>query len=290
MHSLLQRLAPAGVLAKSAEELSARWYRRWLSRKLSRDPWHLVSNAGNPQRLRMETARRVARRQTGNERSYADLLKFVDDMRLFAPAIGGPLNAEKLVQALLAFPIDEAFADRIFEIWCLREIASAFQRLGAITVRGPLPLTLNRQAPIYTFRLGWDEFEVYFQRALDGATARWIYDKSEAPLRGIPDITVIANKKHYLVVDAKNRQVTGSTRPEETYKVLGYFENFRHLLDGPTCWGLLCFVSENGYSQSLTSADYRRVLLTSAHASSPADCSFADQIDAALGAWTKAIA
>jgi len=235
----------------------------------------------------METARRVARRQTGNERTYADLLRVVDEWRLFGGEIGGGEEWSKLTRALLAFPADEAFNDRIFEIWCLREIAGSVLRQGAQLIEGPNSLTLNRVRPIYAFALGEKRIELWFQKALNKQHARWTYSDSNQGLRGIPDITVIAEGIHYLVVDAKNRSVQGNTRPEETYKMLGYFENFRPLLGGATNWAVLCFVSLNGFVQQLCSPDSRRVLLTSAHPQVAAQCTFPAQIDAGMAEWMR---
>ncbi len=285
LHSLFSRLNPSVAPTKSAEAAQAQWYRRWLSNRLAREPWCQVGGRGNPHRLRMETARRIARRQTGNERTYADLIRVVDEWRLFGGEIGGGGDWSKLSRALLAFPSDEAFKDRIFEIWCLRELAGSVLRQGAQLIDGPNPLTLNKARPIYTFSLGGKRIELWFQRALDKQHARWTYSESGQGLRGIPDITVIAEGIHYLVVDAKNRSVQGNTRPEETYKMLGYFENFRPLLGGTTNWAILCFVSLNGFVQQLSSVDSRRVLLTSAHPQVGAQCSFSAQIDSGMAEW-----
>ena len=127
--------------------------------------------------------------------------------------------------------------------------------------------------------------QLLFQKSLPKEHARWTYNIAGQPLRGIPDITVIADGTHYLLVDAKNRNVQRGTRPEETYKILGYFENFRSLLDNATNWAILSFVSYNGFAQQLTSIGGRKLLLTSAHPMTHDECSFSSQIDSGLVAW-----
>ena len=285
LRNLLSRLNATIAPPKSAEALKAQWYRHWIANRLRRNPWRDVCNSSSPQRLRMETSRRIARRQTGNEYAYADLLQLIDDWRLIGSELGGAVNTDKFTRAFLAFPSDEGFLDRIFEIWCLRELASALARLGAHLVDGPQPLTVNRSAPIYTFLLEGKQVEIWFQKSLPKEHARWAYDIAGQPLRGIPDITVIADGIHYLLVDAKNRNVQRGTRPEETYKILGYFENFRSLLDNATNWAILSFVSYNGFAQQLTSIGGRKLLLTSAHPMTHDECSFSSQIDSGLVAW-----
>lgn len=134
------------------------------------------------------------------------------------------------MRALLSFPAGDSFMDRIYEIWCIHRIASCLSNLGATCLEGPLPLTMSRNRPIYTFQIGEDCIRILFQRSLDGGSAVWNYEASEKYLQGIPDITNVANDRHFLLVDAKNRLVSSNTRSEETCKLLGYFENFR-----PTC-------------------------------------------------------
>lgn len=288
LRNLQSRLNAAIAPPKSAEALKAQLYRHWIAGRLRRDPWRDVCNSSSPQRLRMETSRRIARRQTGNEPAYTDLLRLIDDWRLIGSELGGAVNTDKFTRAFLAFPSDEGFLDRIFEIWCLRELASALIRHGAHLIDGPQPLTKNRSVPIYTFLLEDKQIEIWFQKSLPTAHARWAYDTTGQPLRGIPDITVIGNGTHYLLVDAKNRTVKQRTRPEETYKILGYFENFCSLLDDAANWAILSFVSYNGFSQQLSSTGGHQLLLTSAHPMTSDECSFSSQIDSGLSAWINA--
>jgi len=65
-------------------------------------------------------------------------------------------------------------------------------------------------------------FSIWFQRSLPNAMARWQYLHSGQMLGGIPDITVLGDGGRRLLIDAKRRLVVTPTRPEETYKMLGY--------------------------------------------------------------------
>lgn len=126
---------------------------------------------------------------------------------------------------MLAFPNSPAFDDRIFEIWCLKELALAFEANGAVLIDGPTPLAFSSLKPIYVFRVGERLVKVWFQKGLSTEFAQWLYEGAR-PLRGIPDITVESDGC-LLLLDSKNRFADQGGRSEETYKMLGYFENLR---------------------------------------------------------------
>lgn len=292
MENILGRLNTSKYPQWTAEVQLARWYRRWISNMLRRDPWCNVRVSGSPKRLKQETSRRLARRQTGNEYGYSKLLSLYEEWGLQEYGNGSAINSNKIIEALFAFPSDTAYDDRIFEIWCLRELGRAFENLGAERTAGPLPLHNNQPKithPIYTFELYGVRFEIWFQKALDTSYARWAYTTTKKAFQGKPDITVIADNKYYFLLDAKNRFVTKGTRPEETYKVLGYFENYRELLNSYMCWAVLCFVSYDDYTQQLESTDGGLILLSSAHPSDPARCNFSRQLESTLSEWIKSI-
>jgi hypothetical protein len=52
-----------------------------------------------------------------------------------------------------------------------------------------------------------------------------------------------------MIIDAKYRYAAGETRAEETYKLLGYAENFRTTM--VPFWGVLCFVGPTVADNSL---------------------------------------
>jgi hypothetical protein len=288
MENILSRLNTSKLPQRTAEIQLARWYRRWISNKLHQDPWCNVGVSGSLKRLKQETSRRLARRQTGNEYGYSKLLSLSEEWGL--QEYGSAINSTKIIEALFAFPSDTAYNDRIFEIWCLRELARAFENLGAERAAGPLPLHNNQPRiayPIYIYELHGIRFEIWFQKALDASYARWTYTTTKKAFQGKPDITVVADNKYYFLLDAKNRFVTNNTRPEETYKILGYFENYRDLLN--IGWAVLCFVSNDSLTQQLKSTDGGLILLSSAHPSDPALCNFSRQLESFLSEWIKSI-
>jgi hypothetical protein len=146
-------------------------------------------------------------------------------------------------------------------------------------------MTQNTKSSIYSFDLHGNQIEIWFQRALDSESAIWRYESSGKNLRGIPDITVIANGAHFLLVDAKNRLVTGNTRSEETYKMLGYFENFSPLLRRQTSWGVLAFISYHEFYQCLNSLPGRKLAMLSANPLSARDCFFRSKFTPILQDW-----
>jgi hypothetical protein len=287
---LLQRMPTSQIPPNSAESMLIRKYRKWIIGRLKRYPWaNIVTNSSLP-RLYLEASRRIARRQTGNERAYSQLIQFVRDCRLVDHDIAGATSSQRFAEALLSFPSDEAFLDRIYEIWCLRSVAGALVQIGAELISGPMPLVQNRKQAIYSLRLKGMEIEVWFQKSLPSEHADWRYEDSSASLRGIPDICVLVNKEHRMLIDAKNRLVTSTSRSEETYKMLGYFENFRAILGEGSNWGCLAFVSTNGFSRTLFSYNGRRIELISAHPVRSDACKFESSISRIIEAWLTNVA
>lgn len=282
---LLQRLPISQFPPNSAETILGRRYKSWILGRMKRDPWSVISCTSSLPRLYMEACRRIARRQTGNEQAYAALVALVRDWHLIGEEFSGSPSSEKFVNSLLSFPADQSFLDRIYEIWCIRSVAQAFIKLGGKLIDGPCKMTDSRRKPIYTFDFSSTRIEIWFQCSLPSDDANWFYESTGSSLRGIPDITVVADGTHRIIIDAKNRMVFGATRSEETYKMLGYFENFRKTLVGETNWGVLAFVSQNGFSRTIKSPDGRLLELISAHPTAFAECNFHEDILKIVGAW-----
>lgn len=285
LHTLLQRLSTSTVPVNSAESLLMRRYKNWILGRIKRYPWADVVTASSLPRLYLEASRRIARRQTGNVRAYAELVQFIRDWRLVGEQLAGSASSDRFAESLLSFPADEAFLDRIYEIWCIRSIAHALVQIGAELISGPAPMTESRKHPIYSLKLDGNKVEIWFQKSLPSDKSEWHYESTGDSLRGIPDICVVANDSHRLLIDAKNRLVAGSTRSEETYKMLGYFENFRSALGGGTNWGVLAFLSQKGFSRSLISGNGRRLELISAHPIRSEECRFSDDIKPIIRSW-----
>jgi len=153
-----------------------------------------------------------------------------------------------------------------------------------------VPMTNSRDQPIYTVCLDGNTIEVWFQKSLPRTDADWCYEPDGNALVGIPDICLIANNSYRLIVDAKNRLVKGRTRSEETYKMLGYFENFKAVLSNNANWGVLAFLSYQGFSRTLFSRNDRRLELISAHPVHAEECTFLRDIIPILEAWIDRVA
>lgn len=289
LRTLLQRMSTSNVPVNSAESILIRRYKSWILGRLKRYPWADVAASSSLPRLYLEASRRIARRQTGNERAYSELVQFTRDWRLVGEEVAGSTSSDRFAESLLSFPADEAFLDRVYEIWCIRSIADALMQIGAELISGPAPMTESRKQAIYTLKLEGNKIEVWFQKSLPSENAEWHYESTGASLRGIPDICVVANDSHRILIDAKNRLVTGATRSEETYKMLGYFENFRSVLGGATNWGALAFVSTNGFSRSLKSGNGRRLELISAHPIRSEECRFSEDVRPIIESWIASI-
>lgn len=289
LRTLLQRMSTSNVPVNSAESILIRRYKNWILGRIKRYPWADVAAASSLPRLYLEASRRIARRQTGNERAYSELVQFTRDWRLVGEELAGSTSSDRFAESLLSLPADEAFLDRVYEIWCIRSIADALMQIGAELISGPAPMTESRRQAIYTLKLDGNKIEVWFQKSLPSENAEWHYESTGTSLRGIPDICVVANDSHRILIDAKNRLVTGATRSEETYKMLGYFENFRSVLRAGTNWGALAFVSTNGFSRSLKSGNGRRLELISAHPIRSEECRFSEDIQPIIESWIASI-
>lgn len=283
--TLLSRLSIKTLPINSAELLLAQRSRQWIINRIKREPWLEVSGKSSLHRLYLEASRRVDRQQTGNVRAYFDLIKFVKDWRLIGGDFTGVGSSDRFVDSMLAFPANQSFFDRIYEVWCICEVAKALTYLGANLLSGPIALADSRKKPVFTFDYESNRIEVWFQRPLPSAQAEWGYDSTGAALRGIPDISVIANESHFILIDAKNKLVTTTTRSEETYKMLGYFENFNSVLKHQTCWGVLAFMSFDAFSRSLKSKNGRHLDLISAHPIDFDNCTFSHDISLIIKQW-----
>jgi len=286
MNEILQRFRRAPIPEATAEKRLSAEYSLLISRRLGQYPWAEVRGpSGGLRRTALEAKHRIAKRQTGNEPAYRRLVELVNRWLLEFEKAGPINNHDAVVKALLAFPSSLAFDDRIFEIWCLKELARAFESCGAVLIDGPTPLALNSVKPIYVFRHGERLVRIWFQKALNTEFAQWHYEGTK-PLRGIPDITV-ENDGCLLLLDSKNRLADKGVRPEETYKMLGYFENFRPILIPP--YGLVCFTSIDDFHRTLNAKGGGTLALMSAHPFDPQSCKLAEHLRNSVGDWLASI-
>jgi hypothetical protein len=284
LRQLVRRLNELSIAEASAERSYCLNLLRWGREKLHSEPWSRVAPARAAERLRREMEHRLRKRQTGNEPAYFQFLDWLSQWQFDATQIG-PEQADNLVNLLLAFPPGDSFEDRVFEIWCLHQVIEAFRRCGAVIVSGPHPLSQRGAGPICEMQYNDYRFGIWFQRSLPHAMARWQYLHSRQMLGGIPDITVFGDGGRRLLIDAKRRWVETQTRSEETYKMLGYLENFRGLFDTVSFCGALCFLSSSDLFTEITTERGDRLFLVGAHPGDPTVCAFGGRMDTVVSEW-----
>jgi hypothetical protein len=284
LRQLVRRLNVAGSFEVSAERTYCLNLLRWGREQLHSEPWDKVIPARSAPRLLRETEHRLRKRQTGNEPAYGQFLDWYGQWS-FDASRSSPDESEDLVNLLLAFPPGDFFGDRVFEIWCLHQVIESFRRCGAIVSEGPRLLSQRSGRSICVMSYEGYRFEVWFQKSLPTASARWQYIHSQRSLGGIPDITVIGDDGRRLLMDAKRREVRTQTRSEETYKMLGYLENFRGIFQSTPFWGALCFLSDADLFTEVTADGGHRIVLVGAHVDDPRICAFGGRMDTLISEW-----
>ena len=284
LRQLVRRLNAGGDLQASAERSYCINLMRWGREQLNSDPWGSVVPKQVAGRLRREAEHRFRKRQTGNEAAYGRFLEWYEQWS-FDAACSSPDESESLADLLLAFPPGDFFCDRVFEIWCLHEVLESFRRCGAEISDGPRPLSERSDRAICVMHYEGYTLSIWFQKALPTAAAKWKYVHSRKSLIGIPDITVIGDDDRRLLLDAKRREVRSRTRSEETYKMLGYLENFRNLFHAAPYCGVLCFLSNTDLFTEVTSGGPHRITLVGAHVDNPKVCAFGGRMDTIVSEW-----
>lgn len=284
LRQLVRRLSVAGNLGAGAERSYTTSLKRWGREQLHSEPWDGVTPKLTAARLHREAEHRLRKRQTGNEPTYRRFLGWYDQW-LFDASRSGPDELENLVDLLLAFPPGDFFCDRVFEIWCLHQVIESFRRCGAAIVDGPRPLSERSSSPICAVDHEGYMSNIWFQKALPTTAARWKYVHSQNPLVGIPDITVVGSDSRRLLIDAKRREVRSPTRSEETYKMLGYLENFGDLFRTTPFCGALCFLSNTDLFTEVAADRDRRIVLVGAHVDDPTICAFGGRMDTLVSEW-----
>ena len=286
LRQLVRRLNVAGNLEASAERSYCISLMRWAREQLHSEPWSSVVPTLTAARLHREAEHRLRKRQTGNEPAYGRFLDWYEQW-LFDASRSSPDELENLVDLLLAFPPRDFFCDRVFEIWCLHQVIESFRRCGAVIVDGPRPLSERSDRPICAVDYEGYSSNIWFQKALPTTAARWKYVYSEKSLVGIPDITVVGDDGRRLLIDAKRREVRSPTRSEETYKMLGYLDNFRDLFETAPFWGALCFLSNTDLFTELVADRGHRIVLVGAHVDNPRICAFGGRMDTLVSEWVS---
>jgi len=206
-----------------AEAMAANESNRWVSFQATQRPWSELIVDGSYERLYDETVARIRRNQTSDNDAYSRLLVWWDKWKLDLHRLGA-LDSETIIQGLLAFPGGSSFWDKVFEVWCLRFVASTLDKMGWRRTEGPV--ALHRKSGIVYRYSSPSGINISIQFQTQGQLlARWNY-RGGRGLTGIPDLCLVPDKEGQLplLIDAKNRTAPTS---EETYKMLGYAENFR---------------------------------------------------------------
>ena len=284
LRQLVRRLNAAGHLKASAERSYCINLMRWGREQLRSKPWDSAIPMLNAERLHRETEHRLRKRQTGNEPAYGRFLDWYKQWS-FDASRSSPDELENFVDLLLAFPPGDFFCDRVFEVWCLYQVIESFRRRGAVITDGPRPLSERSDHSICTVHNEGYTSRIWFQKALPDSAAKWKYVHSQRSLIGIPDITVIGNDGRRLLIDAKRREVRTPTRSEETYKMLGYLENFRNLFEETPFFSALCFLSNRDLFTEVTADQNHRIVFLGAHVDNPTICAFGGRMDTLVSEW-----
>jgi hypothetical protein len=250
----------------TAESQTAAETYAWATSRVRHRPWYELVGHGYRERLYSEVEIRLRRRQTGNDQAYQRLLDWFEEWVLDVNRLGAE-QLDNLINGLLAFPAGSFFWDKVFEIWCLMMVAEATHSLGWDCLEGPRPLH-ERKFPNYTFETPRGrKIAIRFQKQVPLQNSRWRY-RDAGPLRGIPDITLDAAGEVFpMLIDAKYRFTAGDriTRSEETYKMLGYAENFRPSAEAIRFRGVLIFPSDVSSHRVLDGPDGGRLDLVAVH-------------------------
>lgn len=175
------------------------------------------------QRTLVATVRqRLHRGEIANPSPYSELIEWVERI----------LNRKPLAEPgqIQWTMYGEWFDSRLFELWCLRQLGAQLSD----ALNQPIP-EINSGwrsgSAVYHFEGFYGTIDVHYQRRLghvDPYKAKWSTTSGE-PLIGIPDILVVATPPggpaKTVLLDPKLKQSKGLPT-QDTYKVLGYIENF----------------------------------------------------------------
>jgi hypothetical protein len=297
--NMLARLALGEVRAamrdnpfplRSAEGQAASAHLRWVTDRLRHRPWDEIHPRGLRERLQNEVEARTRRRQTGNDFAYRRLLDWYDEWTLDLQHLGADAQ-DAVIAGLLAFPGGDAFWDKVFEVWCLLFVAATLDALGWQRINGPAALHQGTGV-IYSYRSpGGHDLKVRFQRKDPLPSGRWSY-RDGKPLGGIPDVSIGSDSASPLpfLIDAKNRYISSDriARSEETYKMLGYAENFRPTTPPTRFRGVLIFPSNRSARRIVDGPDEGRLDLVTVDLAGDRTVA-SDALGDAIGDWATAI-
>lgn len=129
---------------------------------------------------------------------------------------------------------DDRFDTKLFEIWCLFQLANAITALVGAPATAARSLARRSRGPIYTWNIGAGRLELHFQPSLTTLTkdgVAWSFVPGPSKLQGFPDLAVTSDTiagKGLAIFDPKLRRRPNRTPTDELYKLLGYFGNLKH--------------------------------------------------------------
>jgi len=239
-NQLLDSISSSGIHETSPEGLQAQQTIQQLQYLLRNPVFHdLVAPAksilrtGSEEELSSRVAERLRRREVANAEPYERLYELVHELRRFGPTgLPGEFH--------WAF-YGEGFDNKLFELWCLWQIARSISR--KIGASHPQLKEDWRFGSAYEWEMEQTNIKLYFQssitRLFPGKRARWLrlpdYRSDDQashngkPLGGVPDFILAIERDGFVqiaILDAKLRQREAAPS-EELYKLLGYFDNFR---------------------------------------------------------------
>ncbi len=165
LREIVKSLEVGTMVDKSTERSYVVRLLQWGRSKLHSEPWTRAIPSRRGDRLRRETEYRIRKRQTGNEAAYRKFLSWCDQWQ-YDPVHADSIQNDILANLLLAFPSDDFFADRVFEIWCLWQLIESFRRCGAVTISGPRSLSKQSSDPVCEMDYRGFSFDIWFQRSL----------------------------------------------------------------------------------------------------------------------------
>ena len=141
---------------------------------------------------------------------------------------------------------DGRFDTKLFEIWCLQQLATALTTLLGPAISDPPVLARRGTQPLFSWHTGAGVLHLHFQPSLGALCSRgviWRFQPENRPLAGYPDLAITATRvdgtSGLALLDPKLRQRRGAPT-EEIYKLLGYFA---HLDLGARALGAIIYYS-----------------------------------------------
>ncbi|MHC2993872.1 hypothetical protein OB13_20670 [Pontibacter sp. HJ8] len=287
LRHISRQLSTYKLKTNTAESLYVNMFYEWIHLQLRNTNWSLVESNQGYDRLAFETKRRLLKRQTGNQQGYQNFISWYDEWRVKGSKLN-PNQEEEIAKSILAFPTSSSFDEKIFEIWCLQYIVEVLVSIGFVVIEGPYPLHKRSESYIYKLHNGEVELLIWFQKMEPIGKPRWYYTGAMGKaFNGIPDVVITSNQvSSPLVIDAKYRMME-KTKAEETYKMLGYFENFRNSFPGSNFIGILLFIGNEHNFTNLKSTEGASVSLLSVPILNHKSSTLGNSLSRELKEWLK---